>query len=89
MIKPLRDNVVIRKLKEEETKSGIIIPSTTKDKPQFAEVVAVGSGTKDIQMHVQEGDKVLFSKYAGIGMKVENEELTMIKQADIIAIVER
>jgi chaperonin GroES len=92
-IRPLADRVVIKKLEaEEKTKSGIVLTGTAKEKPQEAEVVAVGPGTivdgKEIKMEVKVGDKVLFSKYAGTEVKVDGEEFTIIKQDDILAVVE-
>jgi chaperonin GroES len=92
-VRPLADRVVIKKLEaEEKTKSGIVLTGTAKEKPQEAEVVAVGPGTivdgKEIKMEVKVGDKVLFSKYAGTEVKVDGEEYTIIKQDDILAVVE-
>lgn len=92
-IKPLGDRVVIKKLEAEETtKSGIVLTGTAKERPQEAEVVAVGLGAivdgKRIEMEVKVGDKVLYSKYAGSEVKVSGEEYTILKQEDILAIVE-
>ena len=92
-IKPLGDRVVIKKLEaEEKTKSGIVLTGTAKERPQEAEVVAVGPGKVDngtrIEMEVKTGDKVLYSKYAGTEVKVDGEEYTILKQEDILAIVE-
>lgn len=92
-IKPLGDRVVIKRLEAEETtKSGIVLPGTAKEKPQEAEVVAVGPGGvvdgKEIRMEVKVGDKVLFSKYAGTEVKIDGEEYTILRQDDILAIVE-
>lgn len=92
-VRPLGDRVVIKKLEaEEKTKSGIVLTGTAKERPQEAEVVAVGSGGmvdgKEIVMEVKVGDKVLFSKYAGTEVKVDGEEYTIIKQDDILAVVE-
>ena len=92
-VRPLGDRVVIKKLEaEEKTKSGIVLTGTAKEKPQEAEVVAVGPGGyadgKEIKMEVKVGDKVLFSKYAGTEVKVDGEEYTIIKQDDILAVVE-
>jgi chaperonin GroES len=92
-VRPLADRVVIKKLEaEEKTKSGIVLTGTAKEKPQEAEVVAVGPGGyvdgKEIKMEVKVGDKVLFSKYAGTEVKVDGEEYTIIKQDDILAVVE-
>lgn len=92
-IKPLGDRVVIKKLEAEETtKSGIVLTGTAKERPQEAEVVAVGIGAivdgKRVEMEVKVGDKVLYSKYAGSEVKVSGEEYTILKQEDILAIVE-
>lgn len=90
-IKPLGDRVVLKKVEaEEKTSSGIILTGAAKEAPQFAEVVAVGSGTvdgKSIEMEVQVGDKVIYSKYAGTDVKIENEEFIVIKQDDIVGIL--
>ncbi len=90
---PLGDRVVLRQLvAEETTKSGIVLPGQAKEKPQQAEVVAVGPGGmadgKEIVMQVKPGDKVIFSKYAGTEVKLEDEEYIVVKQNDILAIVE-
>jgi len=88
-IKPLADRVVIKMLEAEETtKSGIVLPGSAKEKPQVAEVIAVGPGTDEVKMEVKVGDKVLISKYAGTEVKVDGEEYTIVKQGDILAIVE-
>lgn len=92
-IRPLGDRVVIKKLEaEEKTKSGIVLTGTAKEKPQEAEVVAVGPGKvedgKEIKMEVKVGDKVLFSKYSGTEVKIDGEEYTIVRQDDILAIVE-
>ncbi|AGX41415.1 co-chaperone GroES [Clostridium saccharobutylicum] len=92
-IKPLGDRVVIKKLEaEEKTKSGIVLTGTAKERPQEAEVVAVGPGAvvdgARVQMEVKIGDKVLYSKYAGTEVKVDGEEYTILKQEDILAVVE-
>ena len=92
-IKPLGDRVLIKKLEAEETtKSGIVLPGTAKEKPQEAEIIAVGPGGfvdgKEIKMEVKVGDKVLFSKYSGNEIKVNGEEYTILKQDDILAVVE-
>ena len=91
-IKPLQDRVVIKMLEAEETtKSGIILTSAAKEKPQIAEIVAVGPGGmvdgNEVKMEVKVGDKVLISKYAGTEVKVDGEEYTILKQSDILAIV--
>ncbi len=92
-IKPLADRVVLKMAEAEETtKSGIILAGSAKEKPQIAEVVAVGPGGvvdgKEITMHVKPGDKVLTSKYAGTDVKVDDVEYTIVRQSDILAIVE-
>ena len=92
-IKPLGDRVVIKRLEaEEKTKSGIVLPGSAKEQPQMAEVMAVGPGGivdgKEIKMEVKVGDKVIFSKYAGTEVKYDGEEYTILKQNDILAIVE-
>lgn len=88
-IKPLADRVVIKMLEAEETtKSGIVLPGTAKEKPQIAEVVAAGPGTDEVKIVVKVGDKVLISKYAGTEVKIDGNEYTIVKQGDILAIVE-
>lgn len=92
-VKPLGDRVVIKKLEaEEKTKSGIVLTGAAKERPQEAEIVAVGPGKvengKRIEMEVKTGDKVLYSKYAGTEVKVDGEEYIILKQEDILAIVE-
>ena len=92
-IKPLFDCVVFKFVEAEETtKSGIILAGNAKEKPQVAEIVAVGPGGvvegKEITMQVKVGDRVLISKYAGTEVKLEGEEYTILRQSDILAIVE-
>ena len=92
-IKPLADNVVIKATEAEETtKSGIVLTSTAKEKPQVAEVVAVGPGGlvdgKEIVMTVKVGDKVITSKYSGTEVKCDGVEYNIVRQSDILAIVE-
>jgi chaperonin GroES len=92
-IKPLADRVVIKMTEAEETtKSGIILAGSAKEKPQVAEVVAVGPGGnvdgKDITMYLKVGDKVIASKYSGTEVKLDGEEYTIVRQGDILAIVE-
>ena len=85
---PLADRVVLKQLvAEETTKSGIVIPGQNKEKPQQAEVVAVGPGTEEIKMQVKVGDKVIYSKYSGTEVKLEDEEYIICKQNDILAII--
>lgn len=93
-IKPLADRVVIRRIEEEEVKrGGIIIPDTAKEKPQKGEVVAVGPGRLDekgnrMPMEVKVGDKVLFSKYAGTEVKMGDEEYLVMREDDILCVIE-
>ena len=92
-IKPLADNVVLKATEAEETtKSGIVLTSAAKEKPQIAEVVAVGPGGlvdgKEVKMAVKVGDKVIAAKYSGTEIKVDGEEYTVLRQSDILAIVE-
>ena len=92
-VKPLGDRVVIRNCEAEETtKSGIILTSAAKEKPQMAIVIAVGPGGmvdgKEVKMEVKAGEKVIYSKYAGTEVKIDGEELIIVRQSDILAIVE-
>ncbi len=88
-IKPLADRVVVKMVEAEETtKSGIVLPGSAKEKPQVAEVMAVGPGTDEVKMEVKTGDRVLISKYAGTEVKMDGVEYTILKQNDILAIVE-
>ena len=92
-IRPLGDRVVIKKVEaEEKTRSGIVLPGTAKEQPQMAEVVEVGAGGlidgKEVTMELKVGDKVIFSKYAGTEVKLDWEEYTILKQSDILAVVE-
>ena len=87
-IRPLADRVVIKMVEAEETtKSGIILTGSAKEKPQIAEILAVGPGTDEVKMEVKVGDKVLVSKYAGTEVKVDSEEFTIMRQNDILGIV--
>ena len=91
---PLGDRVVIKQLEaEEKTKSGIVLPTQAKEKPQEAEVVAVGPGGivdgKEVKMEVKVGDHVIYSRYAGTEVKMDDEEYIVVRQNDILAIVER
>ena len=92
-IKPLGDRVVIKALeKEERTKSGIVLPDTAKEKPQEGEVMAVGTGKvlengQKVPLEVKEGDTVIFSKYAGTEIKIDGEELLILSERDVLAIV--
>ena len=91
-IRPLADRLVVKRTQEEEkTKGGIIIPDTAKEKPLEGLVVAVGSGKilksgKQVALEVKEGDKVLFGKYSGTEVKVEGEELVLLREEDILAV---
>jgi len=92
--KPLHDRVVIRRLEgEEKTKAGIIIPDTAKEKPQEGEVVAVGPGARDeagklIPIDLKAGDRVLFGKWSGTEVKIEGEELLIMKESDVMGVLE-
>ena len=88
-IKPLGVRVVLKRVAaEEKTQGGLILSSTAKEQPQVADVVAVGPGTKDEEMQIKAGDRVIFSKYAGTEIKYEGEEYIIMKQEDILAVVE-
>ena len=92
-VKPLGDRVVIKNVESEETtKSGIILTGAAKEKPQMAEVISVGPGGnvdgKEITMHVKAGERVIYSKYAGTEVKIDGQELIIVRQSDILAIVE-
>ena len=92
-IKPLFDKVVLKQLvAEETTKSGIVLPGQNKEKPQQAEVIAVGPGGvvegKEIKMEVKAGDQVIYSKYAGTDVKIDEEEFIIVKQSDILAVIQ-
>lgn len=91
-LKPLGDRVVIKKVEaEEKTKSGIVLPSSAKEEPQMAEIVAIGADIENDEKkkeQVKVGDKVIFSKYAGSEIKLDNEELTVLKLSDILAVIE-
>lgn len=93
-IRPLQDRVLVKRIEEEEkTRGGIIIPDTAKEKPQMGEVMAVGNGKKTedgkvVPLDVKAGNKVLFSKYAGTEVKVEGEELLIMREDDILGIIE-
>ena len=90
---PLGDRVVLKQVvAEETTKSGIVLPGQTKEKPQQAEVVAVGPGGmvdgKEVKMEVKVGDKVIYSKYSGTDVKLDDVEYIVVKQSDIVAVIE-
>ncbi|MDR0220658.1 MAG: co-chaperone GroES [Lachnospiraceae bacterium] len=89
---PLGDRVVLKQLEAEETtKSGIVLPGQSKEKPQQAEVIAVGPGGtvdgKEVKMEVKKGDKVIYSKYSGTEVKIDEEEFIIVKQNDILATI--
>ena len=93
IVKPLGDRVVIKNVEmEETTKSGIVLTGAAKEKPQMAEVLAVGPGgmvdCKEVTMHVKVGDKVIYSKYAGTEVKLDGKEMIIVRQSDILATVE-
>ena len=90
---PLGDRVVLKQLEAEQTtKSGIVLPGQEKEKPQQAEVIAVGPGGivdgKEVKMEVEAGQKVIYSKYAGTEVKLEDEKFIIVKQSDILAVIE-
>jgi len=93
--RPLGDRVLVRRVEEETTtKGGIIIPDTAKEKPQEGEVLAVGPGGRDedgeyIQMDVKVGDRILFGKWSGTEVKIDGEDLIIMKESDILGVVER
>ena len=92
--RPLHDRVVVRRIEEDErTKGGIIIPDTAKEKPQQGEVVAVGPGARDEKgvlqpLEVKAGDRVLFGKWSGSEVKIDDEELLIMKESDILGVLE-
>lgn len=93
MIRPLADRVVLKLIEAEDTtKSGILLASSSKEKPHVARVVAVGPGglvgDKEVKMQVEVGEKVIFSKYAGTEVKYEDAEYTIVRQDDILAVIE-
>ena len=93
-IRPLQDRVILKRVKEEEkTKGGIIIPDTAKEKPQEGEVISVGPGARDedgkrIAMDVKAGDRILFGKWSGTEVKIDGEELLIMKESDIMGVIE-
>lgn len=92
-IKPLFDRIVIQEVQSEtKTASGLVLPDSAQEKPQMAEVLAVGPGGivdgKEIVMQIKVGDKILYNKYAGSQFKLDGEEVTILKQSDVLAIVE-
>lgn len=87
-IKPLADRVLVLPAPAEEKVGGIIIPDTAKEKPLCGTIVAAGNGTKDEKMILKEGDKVLYGKYSGTELEFEGEKFLMMRQSDVLAIVE-
>ena len=93
--RPLHDRVVVRRLEsDEKTKGGIIIPDTAKEKPQEGEVVAVGAGARDdngkiVALDVKKGDLILFGKWSGTEVKIDGQELLIMKESDIMGIIEK
>lgn len=93
-LKPLGDRVLVKRLEQEEvTKGGIIIPDSAKEKPMKGEVIAVGPGKigddgKHLKMHVEKGDLVLFNKYAGTEIKIDDEDFLVMREDDILAVIE-
>ena len=92
-IRPLQDRVILKRVKEEEkTKGGIIIPETAKEKPQEGEVIAVGPGARDeagklVALDVKKGDRVLFGKWSGTEVKIDGQDLLIMKESDIMGVV--
>lgn len=92
--RPLHDRVLVRRVKEEEkTKGGIIIPETAQEKPQEGEVIGVGPGARDedgerIELDVKVGDRILFGKWSGTEVKIDGEELLIMKESDIMGVIE-
>ena len=93
--RPLHDRVVVKRVKEEEkTKGGIIIPETAQEKPQEGEVIAVGPGARDedgerVEMDVSVGDRILFGKWSGTEVKIDGEDLLIMKESDIMGVIEQ
>ena len=87
-LKPMADNILLKQTEAEETtSSGIILATTTKEKPAIYEVVSAGPGTKDVEVTVKPGDKVVVGKYTGSEIKLDGEEYKFVKQEDILAVV--
>ena len=92
-IRPLQDRVIVKRIAEEEkTKGGIIIPDTAKEKPQEGEIIAVGSGARDesgklVPLDVKKGDRILFGKWSGTEVKLDGEDLLIMKESDIMGII--
>ena len=88
-IKPLADRVLVLPAQEEEKVGGIIIPDTAKEKPQHGTIVAAGNGTKDEEMILKEGDEVLYGKYSGTELEVEGTKYLIMRQSDVLAVVQK
>ena len=92
-IRPLQDRVIVKRVQEEEkTKGGIIIPDTAKEKPQEGEIIAVGSGARDesgklVPLDVKAGDRILFGKWSGTEVKLDGEDLLIMKESDIMGVI--
>ena len=91
-VRPLNDRVIVKRIQEEEkTKGGIIIPDTAKEKPQEGQIIAVGPGKRDdgkvIALDIKAGDRVLFAKYSGTEIKLDGEELLIMKESDIMGVL--
>ena len=87
-IKPLADRVLVLPAQAEEKVGGIIIPDTAKEKPQHGTIVAAGNGTKDEEMILKEGDEVLYGKYSGTELEIEGTKYLIIRQSDVLAVVQ-
>ena len=88
-IKPLADRVLVLPAQAEEKVGGIIIPDTAKEKPQHGTIVAAGNGTKDEEMILKEGDEVLYGKYSGTELKIEGTKYLIMRQSDVLAVVQK
>lgn len=92
-LRPLQDRVIVKRINETKTASGIVIPESVAEKPDQGEILAVGPGKKDdkgqaIALDVKVGDRILFGKYAGKGVKIDGEELLVVREEDILAVVQ-
>ncbi|MEE0671198.1 MULTISPECIES: co-chaperone GroES [Prevotella] len=88
-IKPLADRVLVLPAQAEEKVGGIIIPDTAKEKPQHGTIVAAGNGTKDEEMILKEGDEVLYGKYSGTELEIEGTKYLIMRQSDVLAVVQK
>ena len=88
-VKPLADRVLVLPAQAEEKVGGIIIPDTAKEKPQHGKVVATGNGTKDEEMVLKEGDEILYGKYSGTELEVEGTKYLIMRQSDVLAVVQK